>query len=108
MCIRDQIQYRILARSIVTRRRVDVDLALTAEGARMIHIASYCAVRNVARVIVRRALAMYHQLTVRRLVGKSGERIIRIGRADAVDDELVHIDVRLDRSNSCLLYTSDA
>ena len=55
------------------------------------------AVRNLARVVIGRAIAVYNQLTIRRLIAYARDGIIRVRNNRAINAELVNIDVWLHR-----------
>ena len=95
----EQVQHRIPAAAVVVRRRVDVHLALAVEHGRVIHVPRDAPVRDRLGVVVRGAVAMDDDGAVARLVGKAGERVVRIDDGHAVHEEPVDIEVRLERTH---------
>ena len=95
----EQVEHGISAVAVVVRRRVDIHLALAVEHVRVIDVSRDAAVRNGLGIVVRRAVAMNDDRAVARLVGKTREGVVRIDDGDAVDEELVDIEVGLQRAD---------
>jgi len=103
-----QIEDGVLLLPVVVRRSVHIHLALAVEDGRVVDVPGHGSVWDVARVVVRGRGAVDHQLAVCRLVGKAGQRIIRIGHGDAINDELVHVHVGRDGAESQRPYAIGA
>ena len=95
----EQVQHRIPAVPVVVGRRIDVHLALAVQDRRAVYVSRDAAMRNRLRVVVRRPVAMDDDGAVSRLIGKTGEGIVRIDDGHAVDKQPIDIEVRLQRAN---------
>ena len=95
----EQVEHRVLPVPVVVGRRVDVHLALAVQHDRVVNVAGDAAVRDGLRVVVGGPVAMHDDRAVARLIGKTGERVVRIHDRDAVDEQPVDIHVRLQRTH---------
>ena len=91
----EQVQHRILSVPVVVGRRVDVHLALPVQDSRVVDVSSDVAMRDGLRVVVGRPVAVDDDRAVTRLIGKSGQRVVRIHHRHAVHDETIDVEIRL-------------
>ena len=95
----DEIQHGIGLGAVVTRRGVNVELAFTLGHLGMVNVTRHCAVRDVAGVVVGRAVAVHDELTVGRHGGERRAGVVRVGHLHPVHIEMVGIHVRPQRAD---------
>jgi hypothetical protein len=94
-----QVEDRVPPAAVVIRWRVHVDLALAVQHGRVIHVTRDGAMRYRLRVVVGGTITVHDDRAVARLIREPGERVAGIDDRDAVDEQLVDVEIGPERSD---------